>query len=114
MTKPVRVLVVGAAGRMGRTIIDLAKHDPMIEIAAQCDLDDAIEPAMAKSDVTIDFSQPDAVNEICRAARQHRQPLVIGRTGNSQEQGKTVEKPAESLPVVLRRISALASTFSSA
>jgi 4-hydroxy-tetrahydrodipicolinate reductase len=101
MTKPLRVLLVGAAGRMGRTISHLAKNDPTIEIAAQCDLGDAIESAMVNSDVTIDFSQPDAVNEICRAARQHRQPLVIGTTGHSQVQRQTVEKTAESLPVVL-------------
>ena len=65
---PVRVLLVGAAGRMGKTVLDLAQSDPEIEIAAQCDLGDSIEPAMKNCDVAIDFSQADSIDEICRAA----------------------------------------------
>ena len=63
----VRVLLVGAAGRMGKTVLDLAQSDPEIEIAAQCDLGDPIEPAMKNCDVAIDFSQADSIDEICRA-----------------------------------------------
>lgn len=97
----VRVLLVGAAGRMGRTIVGLAKNDPKIQIAAQCDAGDAIEPAMAKADVTIDFSHADAIDEICRAAREHRQPLVIGTTGHSPAQRQKIESAAREIPIVL-------------
>ena len=100
MKGPVRVALVGAAGRMGKTIVDLASNDPKIDIVSQCDLGDAIEPAMKKSDVTIDFSHPDAIEEICRVALQYRQPLVIGATGHSAEQRSVIEEAAESLPVV--------------
>ena len=65
---PVRVLLIGAAGRMGKTVLDLAQNDREIEIAAQCDLGDPIEPAMKNCDVAIDFSQADSIDEICRAA----------------------------------------------
>src|SRR6516164_11071954 len=97
----VRVLLVGAAGRMGRTIVDLAKADPNIDIVAQCDLGDPIEPAMKNCDVVIDFSHAQAVDEICRAALQHGKSLVIGTTGHSQEQRKTIEETAHSVPIVL-------------
>jgi 4-hydroxy-tetrahydrodipicolinate reductase len=100
MKPPLRVLLVGAAGRMGKTIVDLARNDPKIDIVAQCDLGDTIEPAMKKSDVVIDFSQPDAIEGICRAALQHRKPLVIGTTGHSKEQRDTIEKAAQSMPIV--------------
>jgi 4-hydroxy-tetrahydrodipicolinate reductase len=100
MKPPVRVLLVGSKGRMGKTIVDLAKGDPEIDIVAQCDLGDAIEPAMKNSDVTIDFSQAGAVEEICRAALQHRQSLVIGTTGHSPERRHTIEETAKSLPIV--------------
>jgi len=100
MKGAVRVLLVGAAGRMGKTIVDLARNDPKIDIVSQCDLGDAIEPAMKKSDVAIDFSHPDAIEEICRVALQYRQPLVIGTTGHSAERRSVIEKTAESLPVV--------------
>jgi len=97
----VRVLLIGAAGRMGKTIIKLAKADPAIEIAAQCDLGDSIEPAIKSCDVVIDFSNPDAITEICRAVLQHGKSLVIGTTGHSQKQRQLIEDAARSLPIVL-------------
>ena len=97
----VRVLLVGAAGRMGKTVLDLAQSDPEIKIAGQCDLGDSIEPAMKNCDVAIDFSQPDSIEEICRAAPQDGKSLVIGTTGHSQQQRKTIEKTAHSVPIVL-------------
>jgi len=98
---PVRVLLIGAAGRMGKTVLDLAQSDGEIEIAAQCDLGNSIEPAMKNCDVAIDFSQADSIDEICGAASQHGKSLVIGTTGHSQQQRKTIEETAHSVPIVL-------------
>jgi len=100
-TSPVRVLLIGAAGRMGKTVVDLAQTDHEIEITAQCDLGDSIEPAMKSCDVAIDFSQRDSIDEICRAALEHRKSLVIGTTGHSQQQRITIEETAHSVPIVL-------------
>jgi 4-hydroxy-tetrahydrodipicolinate reductase len=100
MKSPVRVLLVGAAGRMGRTVVDLSKTDPKIEIVAQCDLGDPIDPAMKSCDVAIDFSHADAITEICRTALHHHKSLVIGTTGHSQEQRRLIEDAAQSLPIV--------------
>jgi 4-hydroxy-tetrahydrodipicolinate reductase len=98
---PVRVLLVGAAGRMGNTVRELAQNDPDIQIAALCDLGDSIEQAMKNCDVAIDFSQADSIDEICRAASQHGKSLVVGTTGHSQQQRKTIEETAHSVPTVL-------------
>ena len=100
ISSPVRLLLIGAAGRMGKTITDLAKDDPKIDIIARCDLGDPIEPAMKNCDVAIDFSHAGAITEICRAALQHCNPLVIGTTGHSTEQRGTIEESARSLPIV--------------
>ena len=97
---PVRVLLIGAAGRMGQTARDLAQSDPEIEIVAQCDLGDPLEPAIINCDVAIDFSHADAIDEICRAALTNGKSLVIGTTGHSQEQRAIIEKAARSVPVV--------------
>src|SRR5205085_8453266 len=67
---------------------------------AECDLGDAIDPAMKDCDVAIDFSHAGAVDEVCRAAMQHRKALVIGTTGHSPEQRQFIEKTASSLPIV--------------
>jgi 4-hydroxy-tetrahydrodipicolinate reductase len=98
---PVRVLLIGAAGRMGKTVLDMAQRDREIEIAGQCDLGDSIEPAMKNCDVAIDFSQAGSIDEICRAVSQHGKSLVIGTTGHSQRQRKTIEETAHSVPIVL-------------
>ena len=98
---PVRVTLIGAAGRMGETVRELAEKDPDIQIAELCDLGDSIEPAMKTCDVAIDFSQADSIDEICRAASHHGKSLVIGTTGHSQQQRKTIEETAHSVPIVL-------------
>jgi 4-hydroxy-tetrahydrodipicolinate reductase len=96
----VRVLLIGAAGRMGKTVLNLASNDSEIDIVAQCDLGDVIEPAMEDCDVAIDFSHADAIDEICGAALQHRKSLVIGTTGHSPQQRRTIAQAARSLPIV--------------
>jgi 4-hydroxy-tetrahydrodipicolinate reductase len=76
--KTTRVLLIGSAGRMGKTIVDLASRESNIEIVAQCDQGDALEPAL-----------------------KDQRPLVIGTTGHSPEQRRAVESVAKSLPIVL-------------
>src|SRR5438552_18815875 len=108
MKPPLRVLLVGAAGRMGKTIVDLAKDNPKIDIVTQCDLGNAIVPAMKRSEVVIDFSHPDAIEEICRAALQHRRLLVIGTTGTPQNSGARLKKLPKPCQLYLHPISAWA------
>ena len=97
---PVRVLLVGAAGRMGKTVFDLAQNDREIEIVARCDLGDPIEQTMKNCDVAIDFSHATAIDEICRAASQQAKSLVIGTTGHSPQQRRMIEETTHSVPVV--------------
>ena len=94
------MLLIGAAGRMGKTISDLANIDPKIDIIARCDLGDPIEPPMQNCDVAIDFSHAEAIVEICRAALEHRKPLIVGTTGHSKEQHGIIEETAQSVPIV--------------
>ena len=97
----VRVLLIGAAGRMGKTVLELAEGDREIEIVGQCDLGDSIELAIKNCDVAIDFSQADSIDGICRAASKHHKSLVIGTTGHSQQQRKIIDETAHSAPIVL-------------
>src|ERR1700730_1857163 len=96
----VRVLLIGSKGRMGEVIVDLARKEPNIEIAAQCDLGDDVAAAMKNCDVVIDFSHADTVEALCRAALQDRHPLVIGTTGHSPQQRRAIEETAKLLPIV--------------
>jgi 4-hydroxy-tetrahydrodipicolinate reductase len=100
MNSTVRVFLIGAAGRMGKTIVDLASNDPEIEIVAQCDLGDSIDPAMENCDVAVDFSQADAIDAICSSALRHNKALIIGTTGHSEGQREMIQETARSLPIV--------------
>jgi 4-hydroxy-tetrahydrodipicolinate reductase len=100
MKTPVRVALIGARGRMGQTILDLAKNDSNIDIVAECDLGDQIEPAIKDCDVAIDFSNVSSIEEVCAAATKNGKALVIGTTGHSAEQRKLIETTAKSLPIV--------------
>ena len=100
MKNRVRVALIGARGRMGQTIVDLAKGDPTIDIVAECDLGDAIDVAMKGCDVAIEFSNASAIEEVCAAATKDRNALVIGTTGHSAEQRQLIESAAKSLPIV--------------
>src|SRR5881296_2491890 len=79
MNSTTRVLLIGAAGRMGKTVVALARNDRQIDIVAQCDLGDSIELAMENCDVAIDFSHADAITEVCRAALHHAGRLSLAR-----------------------------------
>jgi 4-hydroxy-tetrahydrodipicolinate reductase len=98
---PVRVLLIGAAGRMGKTVLDLAQSDQEVDIVAKCDLGDSIETAMKSCDLAIDFTHAETIDEICRAALQRGKPLVIGTTGHSQQQRRMIEETAHSVAIVL-------------
>lgn len=96
----VRVCLIGAKGRMGRTILELARNDAKIEIVAQSDLGDSIDEAFKDCEVAIDFSNASSIEEVCRAALKSRKALVIGTTGHSADQRQLIENTAKLLPIV--------------
>ena len=98
MKDTLRVAVVGAAGRMGQTIIAVANSES-VEIISKLDQGDQITSAGA--DVLIDFSQPNVGDAVCEAGLKTNTPLVIGTTGHSAAQRKAIESAANRLPIVL-------------
>ena len=97
----VRILLVGAAGRMGQAIIRVAEAQPDVVITAQCDKDDPIEHAIDRCDVVIDFSHPAATKRTLALCLEHQKPIVIGTTGHSSEQLLAVDEAAKATPVLL-------------
>ncbi len=100
MSTPVRVLLLGAKGRMGQAIAAAAKTSG-IEITAGLDLGDEIGGHIGGCDVVIDFSHPNASSELARACRKAKKPAVIGTTGHSKEERASIEELVLSVPVVL-------------
>ena len=101
MSAPVRALLVGARGRMGRAVLHAAKSHAGVLIAAECDLQDNIRQEISAADVVIDFSHADATDTNCSACAESRKPLVIGTTGQSTDQLDQIRRLAASMPVIL-------------
>jgi 4-hydroxy-tetrahydrodipicolinate reductase len=100
VTTPVRVLLLGAKGRMGQAIAAAAPASGVV-ISAGLDLgDDAAKP-IAECDVVIDFSHSEGTAELCRVCREASKPVVIGTTGHSAPDRANINELAKSVAVVL-------------
>jgi 4-hydroxy-tetrahydrodipicolinate reductase len=97
---PLRVLLVGAKGRMGQAI-SAAAPQAEVEITAGLDIGDEIAPQIQGCDAVIDFSHPNSSSELSRACREGKKPAVIGTTGHSKEELASLEELALSVPVIL-------------
>ncbi|MGH7058250.1 MAG: 4-hydroxy-tetrahydrodipicolinate reductase, partial [Acetobacteraceae bacterium] len=84
-----RILLNGARGRMGRAVAAAAAEAGLTVSAA---LDAGDDPAghFAACDVVIDFSAPAATRALLELAVRHRKPAVIGTTGLSAGEKKTL------------------------
>ncbi len=101
MNAPVRILLVGAAGRMGQAIAHAAESQKDVTIAGRCDIGDALEESIGNCDVVIDFSHAEATQRNCTTCLTSGKPLVIGTTGQSAEQLRAIKDAAKSIPVLL-------------
>ncbi|MEP6822769.1 MAG: 4-hydroxy-tetrahydrodipicolinate reductase [Chthoniobacterales bacterium] len=101
MSAPLRIVLVGAAGRMGKAIAQAAATDKAFTISASLNRGDAVAPSLEDSDVVIDFSHADSTEDVCAACVGAGKPLVIGTTGHSKAQVALIYDAAKTIPVVL-------------
>jgi 4-hydroxy-tetrahydrodipicolinate reductase len=91
-----KVAVAGSGGRMGRTLIEAVKADDSLELGAAFDIGD--DPAVAAAcDVLIDFTRPEGT----LVHLKHARAMVIGTTGFSAAQRKTIEDAAGRIPIAM-------------
>lgn len=101
----IRVLVCGAAGRMGQAVVDAVGESDGMEVAMCADpaLPDAPEnhadlaSALAEGgcDVMVDFTEPDVVHPNIVAALAAGVHCVVGTTGLSDAQTDEIRSLAE-------------------
>jgi 4-hydroxy-tetrahydrodipicolinate reductase len=93
MSEPIRVGVVGAAGKMGSAACDAVNQDPTMTLVAALDQgDDLARLAASAAEVVVDFTHPDAVMTTVQAAIEAGIHLVIGTTGFTDERLAQVEE----------------------
>ncbi|MEG1612817.1 MAG: 4-hydroxy-tetrahydrodipicolinate reductase [Clostridia bacterium] len=105
-----KLIINGIGGRIGHSIYDqLLKNNNYTVVAGvdkHCDKNcfdipvyDSITEVTELADVIIDFSVPDALNELIDYAVKHNIKLVTATTGHSNEQLASLEKAAENIAI---------------
>lgn len=122
MNKVVKVIVVGAAGRMGNRLINLIKETPPLELFQAIERSDhpwigkdvgemsgigqigvPLEGSLGKkgADVIINFSTPEVSIESLKFAKDNGMAVVIGTTGFSSEQMEEIKNLSKSVRCVI-------------
>lgn len=96
---PLQIALIGALGRMGRTIIASAQEAGHT-IVAPLDTGDDLAAGIAKADVVIDFSSHKITAEVARLAVAAKKPLVIGTTGHTAEVKAQITALVAAIPCV--------------
>ncbi|MBS25528.1 MAG: 4-hydroxy-tetrahydrodipicolinate reductase, partial [Gammaproteobacteria bacterium] len=121
----IRIAIAGAAGRMGRSLIEAFSNnfsDSKVTVATVLDEDPSlgmdsgilamgvangvltiadISGYIDDFDVLVDFTSPSATKEHVDLCQKHHKALVIGTTGLSDEQLKLVRDAGRQIPIVL-------------
>lgn len=113
MSTPVRVLIHGASGRMGQTLMRLARdRDDLTVVAAVAppggDADLIGQPfhpltglhEAPEFDVAIDFSLPAGFDGILALCAARRRAFVSGTTGLASQQRSMLQAAAGQIPVL--------------
>lgn len=93
----VRVIICGAKGRMGQTLVACVKADRELQLAGEVDVGDSLHE---NCDVIVDFSVREATLPTARFAAEHHKALVIGTTGHTDAERKAVLQAAKPIPCV--------------
>jgi len=91
---PLRVAVLGADGRMGRTTCDAVDAAPGLELVARVRRGDDVAQALTDSgaDVAVDFTRPDVTEDNVHAALDAGVHVVVGTTGWTAERQARVRE----------------------
>ncbi len=93
----IKVGVLGARGRMGRTVCETIEGAPDTELTAQVDQGDALD-ALLGSDVVVDFTHVAAVMDNLRWCVSHGLNVVVGTSGFGDERLAEVRSWLDAAP----------------
>ncbi len=121
----VKIVVIGAMGRMGRLIVQTITEDSETELCGAVEvfghkeigkdvgnlcglgtlgmpLSDNLEKVITGADCIIDFSTPKATLENLPVAAENNTPVVIGTTGlNGRKEMQQIRQYSKRIPILL-------------
>ena len=111
-----RIVVAGAGGKMGQTLIEGVLADKALELAGALDARGSpalgrkfgavkvgadIGKAVAAGDVLIDFTRPEGTIEHLAACARLGKSIVIGTTGISEPLRKAILQAGRKIPIAM-------------
>lgn len=99
----IKLGLCGSTGSVGQSIENLAKKDPAFNYIggfSRTSNTINLETLCKESDVIIDFSHPDFLNELLNYAQEYNTALVIGTTGYSQTQKEQIYQASNNIPIL--------------
>lgn len=115
-SEKIKVVLCGAAGRMGHAVIDCFQAAQDVEVRYGIESEDSSEvgsslkgvpivsdlsSAMEDADCLVDFSSPASTDSVVKMSAERGKPLVIGTTNLSRETIHLIENVAERIGIVL-------------
>lgn len=94
-----KIGIIGSKGRMGAALMT-AIAEVGAEYAGGADRGDDLSPLVAASDILVDFSAPDALEDILDACMAAGKPVVIGTTGLAERHHFLIDNAARDIPVL--------------
>lgn len=115
---PIRIVVTGATGRMGRAVLECALRDPRFDLvsalvsahdpslgqpiaAGQSLVYESFLPSDCKCDVLIDFTLPAETMHWLDVCQKRGIPLVCGVTGHDEAQMVRIRESGAKIPIFL-------------
>lgn len=100
----IRILLSGAAGRMGRAIVEAAGNYDDIKITHKVDVvqgfENIDEIADDDVDIAVDLSSREGFKKALSWAVLHKKPLVVGTTGLTDEDHAAIDSAAKEIAVL--------------
>ena len=100
----IRILLSGAAGRMGKAITETAENYPDIKITHKVDVIQGFENIDEIKgddvDIAVDLSSREGFKKALGWAQNHKKPLVVGTTGLTEDDHAAIDKAAKEIPVL--------------
>jgi 4-hydroxy-tetrahydrodipicolinate reductase len=96
----VKLVIAGARGRMGGTLLTCAGRHERFEVVGAVDAGDEPGPLLERADALIDFSVREATLPMVRLCVEQGKALVLGTTGHTETERAEIRKLAMRVPTV--------------
>src|SRR5690349_8938818 len=97
----IKLVIVGARGRMGQALIACAKRNSQLKVVGEIDQGDDLRSVVFTCDAVIDFSSHTTTVAVASLCAEHKKALVVGTTGHSDEESGKIKAFGSSIPLVI-------------